>query len=792
MQNLFQLAILFKTIDQATKPIREIQKSMQSLQQTVEKTQSKFEAFKDKLKSFESKVMSMEGLASGAVWGGAFKKVMSSYSDMEDAALFLKATSMEAGGAVSKHFSEIDKEAKKLGNELPGTTADFYNLAASMHQLGVTDKTLASGGLRAAAYLGSTLKIPYQEAGESVAKFKNALGIADKDLISFMDTIQRLGHLGVTTTEMKYAFSEMAGTLKILNWQGLQSAKDLSPLVGMFIQMGETGQTVGHNLRNIFSAFLNPKKLQEFTSSLSQFGIQLDIYDAKTGNLKGPVQLIAEFDKITQAYKKGIISQTQLFDIASKLTGPGGKDLDMFLTILKGGADSYNKMAKAMADQADLQKRVNVITGSLRNTWEAFTGTMENLFAVIGSTMAPALKNIVNLLNDISGIVGEFLEKHKTLAKIIGWSVGTLALFTVSIVALATVFTAILFPIKMFISTIGFFSPVLKGGAVAFRILSSAVGFLGPALKTVAVAFRVFSSALFTTPVGWVILGITALVVAGYLIWRNWGKISKALVSIWNWVKGALSSVWGWIKNSWEKVVNVFLYISPITAPIMALEKLVKFVFGINLFNAGKKIIESLWKGIQSLANKPYEAVKGIVQKIRNLLPFSPAKEGPLRDLNRIKIIETIASSLNPSPLVSSMTQALALAKSSLQPIIQPIRQVLEPIKNIVQPIIQPVKQMLEPVKAFTQPLIQPVKQVLEPIKAITQPIIEAPKLITPPALAAASVSSGAQITNHFTNHFVINGSLADKEKEAISSDMQKIIEKAISKINWDKTRRMY
>ena len=749
MQNLFQLAILFKTIDQATKPIREIQKSMQSLQQTVEKTQSKFEAFKDKLKSFESKVMSMEGLASGAVWGGAFKKIMSSYSNIEDAALFLKATSMEAGGAVSKYFSEIDKESKKLGNELAGSAADFYNLAASMHQLGVTDKTLASGGLRAAAYLGSTLKIPYQEAGESVAKFKNALGIADKDLISFMDTIQRLGHLGVTTTEMKYAFSEMAGTLKILNWQGLQSAKDLSPLVGMFIQIGESGQTVGHNLRSIFSAFLNPQKLKEFTSSLSQFGIQLDIYDAKTGNLKGPVQLIAEFDKITQAYKKGIISQTQLFDIASKLTGPGGKDLDMFLTILKGGAEGYNKMSKAMADQASLQKRVGVVTSSLRNILENITGTMENLFAVIGSTMAPALKNILNLINNTIDTVSEFLEKHKTLAKIIGWSVGTLALFTVSIVVLATVFTAILFPIKMFLSTIGFFSPVLKGGAVAFRVLTSAVGFLGPALKTVAVAFRVFSSALFTTPVGWVILGITALIGAGYLIWRNWGKISKALVSIWNWVKGALSSVWGWIKDSWEKVVNVFLYISPITAPIMALEK---FVFGINLFNAGKKIIESLWKGIQSLANKPYEAVKGIVQKIRNLLPFSPAKEGPLRDLNRIKIIETIASSLNPSPLVSSMTQALALAKSSLQPIIQPIRQVLEPV----------------------------------------QPIIQAPKLITPPALAAASVSSGAQITNHFTNHFVINGSLADKEKEAISSDMQKIIEKAISKINWDKTRRMY
>jgi hypothetical protein len=47
--------------------------------------------------------------------------------------------------------------------------------------------------------------------------------------------------------------------------------------------------------------------------------------------------------------------------------------------------------------------------------------------------------------------------------------------------------------------------------------------------------------------------------------------------------------------------------------------------------------------------------MKNIVQKIRNLLPFSPAKEGPLRDIHRIKLIETIAASLNPDPLFTRM-----------------------------------------------------------------------------------------------------------------------------------------
>ncbi|ODA44234.1 Phage tail length tape-measure protein [Thermodesulfovibrio sp. N1] len=194
---------------------------------------------------------------------------------------------------------------------------------------------------------------------------------------------------------------------------------------------------------------------------------------------------------------------------------------------------------------------------------------------------------------------------------------------------------------------------------------------------------------MLTNPIGWILLGITALVAAGYLLYRNWDKVSKAL-----------SSAWNWLRENWKKLLQVFMWVNPITMPIMALNKLVKYVFGIDLFSAGKKIIETLWKGIQSVAMKPVEAVKNIVQKIRNFLPFSPAKEGPFKDLHKIRLIETIAEGMKASPLVVAM------------------KQVLEPVKAVMQPLIQPVKQVLEPVKAVMQPLIQPVKQVLEPVKA--------------------------------------------------------------------------
>lgn len=50
---------------------------------------------------------------------------------------------------------------------------------------------------------------------------------------------------------------------------------------------------------------------------------------------------------------------------------------------------------------------------------------------------------------------------------------------------------------------------------------------------------------------------------------------------------------------------------------------------GSLLYNSGKSIIQGLINGIKDMAGNVSGAVKGVLDKARNLLPFSPAKEGP-------------------------------------------------------------------------------------------------------------------------------------------------------------------
>ena len=69
-----------------------------------------------------------------------------------------------------------------------------------------------------------------------------------------------------------------------------------------------------------------------------------------------------------------------------------------------------------------------------------------------------------------------------------------------------------------------------------------------------------------------------------------------------------------------------------------------------NLFKqSGAKIMETFTEGIRSAVNKPVEAVKGALSKIRQMLPFSDAKEGPLSQLTLSgrRVFETIHTGMS-------------------------------------------------------------------------------------------------------------------------------------------------
>ena len=84
--------------------------------------------------------------------------------------------------------------------------------------------------------------------------------------------------------------------------------------------------------------------------------------------------------------------------------------------------------------------------------------------------------------------------------------------------------------------------------------------------------------------------------------------------------------------------------------------------------NSGKKIMDTFTEGIKSAINKPVDMVKNALQKIRNMLPFSDAKEGPLSSLtlSGSKVLSTMAEGIKLTENLPAQEVESALGKVDL------------------------------------------------------------------------------------------------------------------------------
>ena len=200
-------------------------------------------------------------------------------------------------------------------------------------------------------------------------------------------------------------------------------------------------------------------------------------------------------------------------------------------------------------------------------------------------------------------------------------------------------------------------------------------------IKNAVIAFRTFSITLLTSPLGWiaVAIGVVALVIykywkpiAGFFkgLWQGLVEGLKPLMPLFKQIGTAIEpilkpikAVFNWFKKLIQPVEDtggkaeaMGVRVGKAIAGIIV--KLTELVA--KAFECGRKITSMLAEGIMSGLAKVKNCIVKVAQVIRDHLPHSPAKTGPLKDLNKVKIIETIASTIKPMPLKNAMTKTLS------------------------------------------------------------------------------------------------------------------------------------
>jgi len=500
----------------------------------VEKTADKTTSFMDKLKE--------GGLAYGgffAVGKGLASTVLKDFGDLEDAQNKLKSTLMDSKGAISGYYQKIATESDKLGSALPGTAADFYNMASSLKSLGISEESIVGGALKSSAYLATVMKISYEEAADSTAKFKSAFNIANKDLLPFVDDIQRMGHMGVKIGEMAFGFSKVGATLKGVGLEGIKAARSVEPLLGLLIQNKFSGEEGGSAIGDIIKSAVVYKGSKKEKDNL-KMGVSLNFVDEK-GSFKGIDNMMTELLKLNKfsTVKKANIMEN--LGISPK-SGAG----NALFVLLASGQKGINAFNADMKKQADLNQRAKLASQGLISTWEALTGTASNLAATIGSSIAPELKGLANFFNAATDKITKFSKQHPILthnvALVTGGFIaisGVLGITALGISALTYGFTAM--GIKTLFSATAQWAfntslgkSFLTMGWVIGRMVIMGGILGGMAIKTgvVTAAQWLLNGAMLANPIGALVLGFTALVGIGVVLYKNFLPFRNLIDSI--------------------------------------------------------------------------------------------------------------------------------------------------------------------------------------------------------------------------------------------------------------------
>ena len=563
------------------------------------------------------------GLGVGYATSRPIVAAVKAFAPNEDSATQLKVSMMDNTGKVSEDFQKINDLATKLGDRLPGTTADFQEMMTMLRRQGLSAQSILGGTGEAAAYLGVQMKMPVTEAAEFAAKMQDATRTSEKDMMSLMDTIQRGFYAGLDPDKMLQGFSKIAPVMDTIKKSGLDAAKELAPLLIMMDQAGMDGGAAGNSFRKIFQAGLNQEKVDKANkiAAGANKGVSLKFTNDE-GNFAGLENLYAQVEKLK------VLNDTDRTAVISKLFGDDAETMTTLNTMMNKGLSGYKEIQQKLQVQADLRTRVNEQLSTLTNVMEAAEGSFTNAMAEFGAAVAPELKELINTLGEIANSIGTWARENPKLAGGLVKVVAVVSVLAITFGGLALTMASMLGPFAMMrygmamfglqgagvAKGLGSLFPTLTGlarnvfpmFAQGIRLLATTMGgALVTALRTVGIALWGLSA----NPIVLIIAAVVAALAAGaYLIYTNWDAVKNYFTSAWTEIKAGFDGGIGGI-------INTLVNFSPMGLIYQAFAGVLSYL-GIDLPNRftefGNMIVNGLVNGLTAGLGAVKDAIGSI------------------------------------------------------------------------------------------------------------------------------------------------------------------------------------
>lgn len=508
------------------------------------------------------------------------------FMDAESATTDLKVSMMDSTGKIGDGFTELTDLAGKMGKKLPGSISDFQKMFNVLIKENISAERILGGIGEAAGQTAIIMKMEFSDSAKFVAQLSDATQVASKDMMEFMDIVQRIHHTGLDPEWIKQAFVGLSPGMKAIRMEGVKGIKALSPFLTM---LGNSGMTEGGSAGNAMSKILSrsldldlPDKLKDLKKDYG-IDIKMDFTDGK-GEFGGVDNFFKQMDKLST------LNSQHRTKVIETLYGTDKENLTALNIIIGKGKAGYDQTVAQMKVQASLQQRINAQLGTLANLWDAAKGTFTSAMVNVVEVFTPEIKSLVTNITDMVDRVSLWVKANPELVKTIAslalkfikinaaiWAVkygaalmfGTFFSMAASFIkfgAVMMIFNAIL--AKLGISFWGKFK--LMGKAIMWfsKLFFRTFWFLARnAIPLLITTLGQLSVALLTTPIGWAIM---AIAVAALLLIKYWQPVKAFFAGMWTGFLQGIAPLQATLDSLGSMLSSIFAPLRPVLDVIIA------------------------------------------------------------------------------------------------------------------------------------------------------------------------------------------------------------------------------
>ena len=504
-----------------------------------------------------------------------------------------------------EQFAQMQQDILRMGRTLPLAHEGLAALVAAGGQAGLAREELAKFAEDAAKMATAFDGLSADDAGKMMANWRTAFKMSQDEVRALSDQINYLSNVTASDTT---TISDIVTRVGALGDVAGVSSASIAAIGTTMASVGVGSDVAATGIKNfMLSLVAGEAATKSQREAFKKLGLDSEKVskDMQKDSEKTILKVLQGVSKLSKAEQATTLQQLfgkeSIGAIAPLLTN---------LDNLKNNLDAVSDSTKYAGS---MQKEFEARNATTANTLQLTKNRVAELGINIGSILLPGLNKTLEVINPLLGKVADFANQNKTLIGVIGGVVFGLASLKIASLALGYAWTFV------------------SGGALilqkTYLALRSSAILAAVATKGWAAAQWLFNAAMTANPIGLIVAAIAAVIAAGVALYMHWDTVKAKFVEVWEGIKNWFTSF--------------------------------------SLYDSGMKMLQTLADGIKAAAYAPVEAISGALGKVREYLPFSDAKVGPLSQLTLSgqKVVDTLREGmLSAKPLTDASSSQFGSA----------------------------------------------------------------------------------------------------------------------------------